>query len=168
MDLPEGFREGDQAMALADRLREGIGDLGAQVLQRVADCAAKPAGAELALPGRLVHRYDATDLQRLRDLRSAFLPFGFTEDFKLRLDDLQAAPLVLFDLAVERNQLSGLETALKIAPVEPEAFEPGAAEAAGPSPGMGAAKAGPLVRAVVRAIRRGSGALAATAEAGTP
>ena len=57
-------------------------------------------------------------------LSSAPSSAGVAQHLKLRLDDLQlSAARVLLDLAVERDQLAGLELILQVGAVEPEAFQ---------------------------------------------
>ena len=49
------------------------------------------------------------------------------QKFKLRLGDLQAAAFPsFFNLAIERNELAGLETITQVFAVEPDAFQGGA------------------------------------------
>src|SRR5208282_6259895 len=72
-----------------------------------------------------------SDLERggrfLFGLVGAAFFVNIAKNLELRLYDLQFAVAILFDLAVEREHLSGLKAVLKIRRVEPDTLQPGAA-----------------------------------------
>ncbi len=87
----------------------------------------KPARGELALSRGFVDGDNAADLQRLGHAGAAFI-LRITQNFKLRLDNLQPATArVLFDLAVERDQLSRAEAVFQVSTVEPQTLQRGTA-----------------------------------------
>src|SRR5450631_4811127 len=104
-----------------------IGKLGTQIVERPTDNAPEPAGRELALAGRFVDGNNPSNLERSRcllfGLVGASLFVDVAENLELRLHDLQVPVAILFDLAVERHHLSGLEAVLQIRGVEPQAFQ---------------------------------------------
>src|SRR5689334_12397700 len=81
-----------------------------KILQSGMDDAAKPARREPSLTGRLVNGDDPADFQRSGGflLRVALLG-RISQDFELRLHQLQLSAAILFHLAVKSHQLSRLE-----------------------------------------------------------
>src|ERR1700691_257302 len=116
-----------------DSGRNGIGKIGAKILERPANDAPKPAGREFA--GRFVDGNDASDFERCGSFLLSFVGAAFfvdvTENLNLGLDDLKATVAVCFDFAVEREHLSGLEAVLQIGGVEPQTLQFGASLADG-------------------------------------
>ncbi len=93
--------------------------------------AAKPARGELALASGFVDGDDAADFERVGNL--LFCGAGVAvvgrvaDDLELRLHELQLAVSILFDLAVESDDLAGLKAIAQVSGVEPDALQPGAA-----------------------------------------
>ena len=133
--FPQRLAWRHQAQMGAHRRGDWIGKLGIQIFQRPSDNAPEPAWRKLALAGRFVDRNDASDLERggglLFSLIGAALFVDVAQNLELRLHNLQLAVAVLFNLAVERQHLSGLEAALEIRGVKPQALQLGAALADG-------------------------------------
>ena len=103
-------------------------------MQGAPEQGAEPAGAEFADGG--VDGNDASHLEGGFDLGVGFSGVegvvGVTEDFDLGLDDLELAGVAVgFHLAVGGEGLSGMEAALKVGAIEPEALNGGAAGAEG-------------------------------------
>src|SRR5208282_4144797 len=126
--LPQRFSRRHQAKMRAYRRRNGIAQIGVQILQRPADNAPEPPRRKLPLPGRFVDRNNPPNLKRGRRfflglIRSALF-VNVAKNLELRLHDLQSTVAVLFDLAIKRHHLSGLKAVLKIGGIEPDTLQP--------------------------------------------
>ena len=92
------------------------------------DDATEPTGGQPALPGGFVDGHDAADFERSRQLLfrgvSATVVGSFSDDLELRLGELKfAAAIVLLDLAVQGDDLAGLELVPKVSGVEPDTLQ---------------------------------------------
>ncbi len=124
MNLPQRLARGNQRQPPAHHCRDSFGEVGREIVERCADDAAKPACGHASLPGRFVDGHDAPHFQRCCRLVISAVSGGIAQHFKLRLDNLQlSAARVLLHLAIERDQLAGLELILQIGGIEPEAFQ---------------------------------------------
>ena len=109
-----------QIQPLQHRLRQALRHRSPHAFQQVEDHLALPARGQPAAAQRLVHRRNPAHLQQPR--------FGVVgrvgQDLKLRLDHLEVAARARWlDLAVDRDCLPGLEFAVQIWRVEPDALE---------------------------------------------
>ncbi len=126
MDLAQSVLRRDQAEVAAHHGGYRVGELGRKILQHAVDDAPKPARSEATLPSRFIDRDNPADLQRGGCLLfSCFgLVGGVAKNFKLGLHQLQFSTALLFDLAIKRDELSGLEAVSKIGAVEPDTLQP--------------------------------------------
>jgi len=115
----------------AHRSRDWIGKIGIQIFERPADNAPEPARRKFALAGGFVDGNNASDFERDGCFFFCFadtaLFVNVAENLELRLRDLQLAVAIFFHLAVERQHLPGLKTALQIRRIKPDALQPCAA-----------------------------------------
>ena len=127
VNLLQSLARRNQAQMAAHDRRDGVGQFRRKVFERGVDDAPKPARSQTALSRRLINRHDAANLKRSRQLlvRGVGGAVRFPDNLELRLGELQFAfPVVLLYLAVERNDLPGLELVLKIRSIEPDTFQP--------------------------------------------
>ena len=110
----------------AHRGRNWICQVGSQVVERGANCAPEPARSKPS--NRFIDGNDAPNLQRLSGflLRPILTGVGrVSQDFELRLNDLQLAVVrIFFHLAVKRDHLPGRELVLQVGGVKPQAAQP--------------------------------------------
>src|SRR5438477_4341149 len=126
--VPQGCPRRDQSQVRANRRWNRIRQIGSQVVERGVNCPPKPARGKPSCG--FVNGYDTANFQRLCRLlfRAILRIAGIAQDFKLRLDDLQfASVLILLHLAVERNHLTGDKFVLQIGLVKEETAQAGAA-----------------------------------------
>src|SRR5580765_3949563 len=127
VNLRERFAWSDQAKMGSHCGWNRVGSRGAQIVERPAYDASKPARRKLALAGGFVDGNNASDFERgggfFLGLVGAAVFVDIAEQFKLWLDNLQFAIAILFHFAVESDHLTGLEAVLKIRRVEPKALE---------------------------------------------
>ena len=127
MHLPQSLTRRCQAEMCPHGRRDRIGEIGIQILQGEADNPPKPARRQLALAGGFVDGNNSSDLERCGGLLLRFIGAALfvdvSQNFKLRLHDLQLPIAVGFNFAVERDHLPGLKPALQISGVKPEALQ---------------------------------------------
>ena len=109
--------------------RDGVGQIRRKILQRGVDDAPKPSGGQTALSSGLIDGHDATDFERCHQLLfrgiGAAVFSSFSNDLELRLGELEfAAAVVLLNLAVQGDDLAGLELVPQISGVEPDTLQP--------------------------------------------
>ena len=127
VNLLQCFSRRDETQMTANHGRDGVGQIRREVLQCAMDDATKPSRCQAALPGRFVDGHDAANFERscqflVRGIRGAIrLP----DDLELRLGELEfAAAVILFHLAIKRDDLARLELVPKISGVEPDTLQP--------------------------------------------
>ena len=108
--------------------RDGIGQIRREVFERGMNNATEPAGGQPALPGGFVNGHDAADFERSGQLLfrgvSATVVGRLPDDLELGLGELKfAATVVFLDLAVQGDDLAGLELVSKIGGIEPDTLQ---------------------------------------------
>ncbi|MBF8305422.1 MAG: hypothetical protein HW398_610 [Acidobacteria bacterium] len=133
MSVAEGLPSGKQAERPGHGGRQGVVYAGQRFESGINRPAKKPRG-QAALAGCFINRDDPPDFQRVtRRARAARVQRGGTfsqvrENLILRLRHLQAALVgIEFDLAVEREVLTGFDDAFEVRGVEPFAAQVGSA-----------------------------------------
>ena len=110
--------------------RNTVRNIRRQIFQRAMNDATKPARCELGIRRRFIDRHDAADFERFNVLGGFQVKLAFAaavQKLKLRLGDLKAAAFPsFFHLAIERDELAGLEAVTQVFTVKPDAFQGGA------------------------------------------